>query len=290
MERNQEKNTEVKSSVVTKVCALRAAISVFRKTGERVALVPTMGALHSGHLALVDMARRESDRVVVSIFINPTQFSASEDLMRYPRRTKEDLDILKSKNVDLVFMPGIHDMYVEDSSTSVIVSGPSKGLEEESRPNFFNGVATVVTKLLLQCQPDTAVFGEKDYQQLQVIRRLVMDLNINCQILGVPTVRESDGLACSSRNLYLNTHQRRIAPKFYINLQETAHKIKVGESPLSAIQKCRQRLFDAEFSKIDYLEICDPVSLKPLSSYKNGARLLGAVWLGETRLIDNLEV
>ena len=290
VEHNPENNTEVKSRIVATVCSLREATSAFRKNGERVALIPTMGALHSGHLTLIEVARKISDRIVVSIFINPTQFSVSEDLESYPRRTKEDLDILNSKKVDLVFMPRVNEMYGADFSTSVIVAGPSIGLEGDSRPHFFNGVATVVTKLLLQCQPDTAVFGEKDYQQLQVIRRLVVDLNIACQVLGVPTVRESDGLACSSRNLYLNPHQRRIAPELYKNLQETAHQIRAGENLPSAIHMCRQRLSDAEFDNIDYLDVCDPVSLRSISKYKHGARLLGAVWLGKTRLIDNLEV
>ncbi len=266
--------------IVRSVGALRAAVAAYRRADERVALVPTMGALHSGHMALVDAARAASQRIVVSIFINPAQFAPSEDLASYPRSEAEDLGKLADAGVDLVFMPDAGEVYGEGFATSVTVAGPGDGLESAARPQFFTGVATVVAKLLLQCLPDVATFGEKDYQQLQVVRRLVRDLDIPCEILAVPTVREVDGLACSSRNAYLTPAQRLVA----------AERLTAGAAINAEIERCTARLRTAGFDRVDYLALCDGESLKPLSSLNGNARLLAAVRLGNTRLIDNLSV
>ena len=276
--------------IVRSVGALRAAVAAYRRADERVALVPTMGALHSGHMALVDAARAASQRIVVSIFINPAQFAPSEDLASYPRSEAEDLGKLADAGVDLVFMPDAGEVYGEGFATSVTVAGPGDGLESAARPQFFTGVATVVAKLLLQCLPDVATFGEKDYQQLQVVRRLVRDLDIPCEILAVPTVREVDGLACSSRNAYLTPAQRLVAARLYEILQASAERLTAGAAINAEIERCTARLRTAGFDRVDYLALCDGESLKPLSSLNGNARLLAAVRLGNTRLIDNLSV
>jgi len=276
--------------IIRSVPALRQAVAEFRHAGQRVALVPTMGALHGGHMALVEAARQAAERVVVSIFLNPAQFGPTEDLANYPRSEVADLRQLAAAGVDLVFMPEAGEIYGPGFATSVNVAGPAAGLESAARPHFFTGVATVVSKLLLQCQPDVAAFGEKDYQQLQVVRRMVRDLDIPCEILAVATVREADGLACSSRNAYLSPAERAIAPRLYENLHATAARLEAGGDINAEIERCMANLHEAKFDRIDYLALCDGESLKPLSELRDKARLLAAVRLGKTRLIDNLAV
>ena len=267
---------------------LREAVAGYRRDGHRVALVPTMGALHAGHMALVTAARAASARVVVSIFVNPAQFAPTEDFSAYPRNDAEDLRDLAAAGVDLVFMPAATDMYGAGFATSVGVAGPGAGLESAVRPHFFSAVATVVCKLLLQCRPNVAVFGEKDYQQLQVVRRLVRDLDIESDILAVPTVREADGLACSSRNDYLTPEQRSVAARLHEILRDTAARLNAGGGVIAEIERGMTSLQDAGFDQVDYLALCDGDSLEPLLAVKEGARLLAAVRLGPTRLIDNL--
>ena len=275
-------------AIVRSVGDLRAAVAEFHRDGHRVALVPTMGALHSGHMALVAAAGEAAARTVVSIFINPTQFAPTEDLAAYPRNDEEDLRKLADAGVDLVFMPAAGDMYSAGFATTVNVAGPGAGLESTARPHFFTGVATVVCKLLLQCLPDIAVFGEKDYQQLQVVRRMVRDLDIPSEILAIPTVREADGLACSSRNDYLLPEDRPTAARLYEILHEMAERLRAGSSVIAEIERGVIALRDAGFDGIDYLALCDGESLAPLLEAKTGGRLLAAVRLGRTRLIDNL--
>jgi pantoate--beta-alanine ligase len=272
------------------VAALRKTVAGYRAAGERVALVPTMGALHAGHMALIDAARAAADRTVVSLFVNPTQFAPTEDLASYPRTEAEDLRKMAEAGVDLVFMPRSEEMYGAGFTTAISVAGPAAGLESAARPHFFAGVATVVCKLLLQCAPDIAFFGEKDYQQLQVVRRMARDLDIPCEIAAVATVREADGLACSSRNEYLSAEQRVTAARLYEILRETAARLNAGEDVIAEITRGCAALRSAGFDDVDYLALCDGERLEPLRALRPGARLLAAVRLGGTRLIDNLEV
>ena len=274
--------------IVKGVSDLRRAVDGFHSDEHRVALVPTMGALHAGHMALIEAAGEACPRTVVSIFVNPTQFSPSEDFAAYPRDDAEDLRKLAVAGVDLVFMPAAGDMYAADFATSVNVAGPGAGLESAMRPHFLAGVATVVCKLLLQCLPDIAVFGEKDYQQLQTVRRMVRDLDIPSEILAVPTVREADGLACSSRNDYLTPSQRPVAARLYEILCQAAGRLKVGGDVIGEIERAMISLREAGFGGVDYIALCDGETLEPLSDAREGARLLAAVQLGSTRLIDNL--
>ncbi len=277
-------------AIARNVAALRAALAEYRGSGERIALVPTMGALHGGHMALVDAARAAAERTVASIFINPTQFAPTEDLAAYPQSEAEDLRKLAEAGVDLVFMPDAGEVYGEGFATSVSVAGPGTGLESAARSHFFTGVATVVAKLLLQCLPDAATFGEKDYQQLQVVRRMVRDLDIPCEILAIPTVREADGLACSSRNAYLTPAERGVAAHLFECLQATAQRLRDGGAVIAEIEHGMRHLQEAGFDTVDYLALCDGESLEALSELRDGARLLAAVRLGNTRLIDNLAV
>lgn len=273
------------------VKALRARVAGWRRDGARVALVPTMGALHEGHLSLVRLARRRAERVVVSIFINPTQFAAHEDLDKYPRQERRDLAMLRDLGVDLAFVPGRGQMYPQGFSSAVRVGGPAEaGLEDAFRPHFFGGVATVVAKLLLQCLPDVAVFGEKDYQQLMVIGRMARDLDIPVRILGGATVRESDGLALSSRNAYLTPDERAVAPRLQAALQEAAGALRGGIAPKGALARAKRSLGRAGFT-VDYVEARNAETLAPLSGAPGEpTRILAAVWLGKTRLIDNIAV
>lgn len=274
------------------VAALRETVSGWRAAGETVALVPTMGALHDGHMALVERALANADRTIVSIFVNPTQFSPSEDLDNYPRTEAADLLKLAAVGVDLTFMPSAAEMYVPGATTTVTVGGLSDGLCGATRPHFFGGVATIVTKLLLQCLPDQAIFGEKDYQQLQVIRQMARDLDIPVEIVGAPTVREADGLALSSRNAYLTPAGRQTAPVLHQTLLEMADRLTGHDTTsIGAIMSAGwQALEEAGFQEIEYLALCDASTLAPLSRIDAPARLLVAAWLGETRLIDNILV
>lgn len=276
--------------VARTVESLRTVVSLWRQNGESIALVPTMGALHRGHLALVEKARANSDRVVVSIFVNPAQFAAHEDFGDYPRTEREDIEKLKPLGVDLVYGPAASEMYEPDFSTSIVVGGVSEGLCTETRPHFFGGVAVVVAKLLLQCLPDIAIFGEKDYQQLLVIRRMVRDLNIPVDILSGPTEREDDGLAISSRNVYLSEQERACAVDLSRTLKEIVVAVERGSTISKALDDGRARLKDAGFDPVDYLEVCDAVTLEPLTDLTCDARVLGAAHLGQTRLIDNFPI
>ena len=275
---------------LTDLPALRAQVGAWRVAEESVALVPTMGALHIGHLALVEAAKKHADRVVVSIFVNPTQFGPNEDFNRYPRPIERDLDKLRSAGADAAWLPNVEAMYPQGFGTTVHVSGPSKGLDGDFRPGHFDGVATVVSKLLLQVMPDVALFGEKDYQQLCVIKRLAADLDIRVRIVGVPTVREEDGLALSSRNVYLSPEERGIAPQLHLVLQVAAKELVEGAEVAPTLSKAVASLLHIGFRKVDYLELRDEDTLEPQVVYQEPARLLVAAHLGTTRLIDNISI
>jgi pantoate--beta-alanine ligase len=277
--------------IVRTVSALRRIIKRHRGASETMALVPTMGALHAGHLSLVRLARRRARRVIVSIFVNPVQFAPHEDFGSYPRTFDSDLAALAKLDVDLIWAPTVDEMYPAGFATKLVLEGPaSVGLEDRFRPHFFAGVATVVAKLLLQSRPDVALFGEKDYQQLKVVTRLAKDLDIPVKILGVPTRREKDGLALSSRNVYLSAKERAIAPTLYRVLGDCARALLGGE-PLDAVLATgRSSIVSAGFS-LDYLEARHAETLEPIHSKAEGPmRLLVAARLGATRLIDNVGV
>lgn len=271
--------------------ALRAATADWRKGGQTIALVPTMGALHEGHIALVDKANKVAQRTVVSIFVNPTQFAPHEDLDRYPRKEDDDLQKLGELGVDLVWAPSVEEMYPGGFSTGVQPGSAAQGLETVFRPHFFGGVATVVAKLFNQVRPDFAVFGEKDYQQLIVVSQLARDLDMNLEIVPVPTIREEDGLALSSRNAYLSEAERAVAPNLHLVLSEVAHAAASGASVSHLKAAAQMRLLTLGFAKVDYVEVRDAETLGPYDrdSGRPG-RVLGAAWLGKTRLIDNVPV
>ena len=272
------------------IADLRRHIAAWRKGDERVGLVPTMGALHQGHMALVRAARLECARVVASIFVNPKQFAPTEDLGSYPRREAADLNMLRSAGVDLVFIPALHEMYPPDFATLVQVSGLTEGLCGAHRAGHFDGVTTVVTKLLIQALPDIAYFGEKDYQQLTVVRRLARDLNIPVLIAGVPTVREADGLALSSRNVYLSAEERRIAPNLARVLRSVAAALARDPTVVQReIARGSAALQQSGFT-VEYLEIREAETLAVTSEVTARSRIFAAVRLGTTRLIDNMPI
>lgn len=275
---------------LTSLSTLRETIARWRAAGDTIALVPTMGALHAGHLALVKAAQAQATRVVVSIFVNPTQFGPNEDLSRYPRPLANDLALLNSVGADAAWLPSVETMYPQGFATKIEVSGVSEGLDGAFRPGHFSGVATVVTKLLLQVMPDVALFGEKDYQQLCVIKRLVSDLCINTRICGVPTVREADGLALSSRNQYLSEKERALAPTVHGVLQWAAAQLVQGAVVEAVLEAAQARLLSAGLTNVDYLALRAEDTLEPCAQYVKPARLLVAAWLGRTRLIDNIMV
>ncbi len=271
--------------------ALRRIIKHYQGASETIALVPTMGALHAGHLSLVKLARRHARRVIVSIFVNPAQFAPHEDFGSYPRTFESDLAALPERDVDLIWAPTVEEMYPPGFATKLVLEGPaSVGLEDRFRPHFFAGVATVVAKLLMQCQPDVALFGEKDYQQLKVVTRLAKDLDITVKILGVATKREKDGLALSSRNVYLLPNERAVAPTLYRVLRDCAHAVLDGEPLDKVLATGRSSIASAGFA-LDYLEARHAETLEPLRSpAERPIRLLVAARLGTTRLIDNIGV
>ncbi|TPE61232.1 pantoate--beta-alanine ligase [Sandaracinobacter neustonicus] len=271
------------------VVALRAKIRAWRAAGDKIAMVPTMGALHPGHLSLVEIGKRRAHRVVASIFVNPKQFGATEDLGRYPRQEARDAELLRGAGCDLLFLPPVEAVYPAGYATTVSVGGLDRPMEGASRPGHFDGVATVVTKLLLMAFPDVAIFGEKDWQQLAIIRRLAIDLNIPAEIVGAPILRESDGLAMSSRNAYLSPQQRAVAGALFHTLQAAASTISGGASVPDTLSAARAALESAGF-RVDYLQLADEASLQPVSGPVAGARLFVAAKLGTTRLIDNLPV
>jgi pantoate--beta-alanine ligase len=273
------------------VPVLRRALKRYRKAGERIALVPTMGALHRGHLALVEEALRRADRAVVSIFINPTQFAPHEDFTSYPRGFAVDLKALRAAEADLIWAPSAEAMYPEGFATRIEPAGAAKaGLEDKFRPHFFGGVATVVAKLFTQTAPDFALFGEKDYQQLRVVTQMAADLDLTVKVIGVPTVREPDGLALSSRNAYLSAAERAVAPTLYRVLKASAAAIKKGEPIARVLDDASSEIARAGFA-LDYLEARHALTLVPVASRNDGPiRLLLAARIGNTRLIDNLGV
>jgi pantoate--beta-alanine ligase len=272
------------------IADLRRQTAVWRKRDERVGLVPTMGALHQGHMALVAAARAECDRVVASIFVNPKQFAPTEDLGSYPRREAADLEMLRSAGVDLVFIPALDEMYPPDFATLVRVSGLTEGLCGAHRAGHFDGVTTVVTKLLIQALPDIAYFGEKDYQQSTVVRRLARDLDIPVRIARVPTVREADGLALSSRNVYLSAQERRIAPNLARVLRSIAAALAQDPTAIAReIAHGSAALRQAGFM-VEYLEIREAETLVVTSELTASSRVFAAVRLGRTRLIDNMPI
>jgi pantoate--beta-alanine ligase len=277
--------------IVRSVGALRRATASYRRRSETVGLVPTMGALHDGHVALVERAHREADRTLVSIFVNPTQFAATEDLSRYPRTEEADLRRLELARADLVFIPSPEEMYPPGFSTTVSLSGPAKaGLEDVFRPSHFDGVATVVAKLFTQSGADVAVFGEKDYQQLLVVRQMAQDLDLGTRVVGHDTVREADGLALSSRNRFLSQQERLEAPLLHRTLTACANLIRASRPVGIALSEGREVIRRAGF-KLDYLEARDARTLQPLGDQPGTeVRLLVAARLGTTRLIDNIEV
>ena len=276
--------------VARTIKALRRAVEHW-KAGELVALVPTMGALHAGHLALVREAKRRARRVVVSIFVNPTQFAPTEDFGSYPRTFKKDIAALSEAKIDLVWAPTAKAMYPEGFATRIEPQAAAKaGLEDKFRPHFFGGVATVVAKLFTQVEPDFALFGEKDYQQLCVVRQMAKDLDLPLKIVGVKTVREKDGLALSSRNAYLSPGERSAAPVLQRVLKASAARIKKGE-PIAQVLDAGRREIDAAGFALDYLDARHALTLAPVASRKDGPmRLLVAAKIGKTRLIDNIAV
>ena len=277
--------------ILRTVPSLRRALEPYRKAGVSIALVPTMGALHRGHMALVREARRRAKRVVVSIFVNPTQFAPHEDFASYPRSFATDLRALRAENVDAVWAPAVEAMYPDGFATRLAPEGPAKaGLEDEYRPHFFGGVATVVAKLFTQVSPDFAFFGQKDYQQLRVVTQIAKDLDLPVKVIGVPTVREPDGLALSSRNVYLSSAERAVAPMLYKVLKGCASRIKGGDKIDHVLNVGRIEVDLAGFG-LDYLEARHALTLAPVVSLKEGpVRLLIAARLGKTRLIDNVAV
>jgi pantoate--beta-alanine ligase len=270
--------------------SLREALAAFRADGLSVALVPTMGALHAGHMALIEAAKSRADRVVTSIFVNPRQFGPNEDLARYPRRERTDADMLEAAGCALLWLPPVEVMYPDGFATAVTVAGVTDGLDGAVRPGHFDGVATVVTKLFNQVRPDVALFGEKDYQQLVVIRRMVADLDIALEVVGVPTQRDEDGLALSSRNAYLSEEDREAARALPRALGEAARTIESGGDVADALARAVATLDRAGFDPIDYVSLCDAETLVPISTLSRPGRLLAAAKLSGTRLIDNLPV
>lgn len=276
--------------VVRTVADLRARVGEWRREGQRIGFVPTMGALHEGHLSLVRRARTRAERVVASVFVNPTQFGPHEDFEAYPRDEARDAALLAEAGCDLLFAPSVEEMYPPGASTTVTVAGVSEPLDGQARPGHFAGVATVVTKLLNQCAPDVAVFGEKDFQQLQVIRRLVRDLDLPVEIVGGATARAEDGLALSSRNAYLTAAERPVAGRLNQVLRRALERIRAGERVETAEREAVEDLLAAGFGKVDYVEARVPETLARLGPgpATGPVRVLGAAHIGRTRLIDNL--
>jgi pantoate--beta-alanine ligase len=275
--------------IVRSVADLRRQVAAWRAEGSRIALVPTMGALHEGHLSLVRLGLRHADRVVASIFVNPAQFAPHEDFDAYPRGEGRDAALLGEAGCQLIFAPSVKDMYPPGFSTQVAVTGVSAPLEGQKRPQFFGGVATVVSKLLIQCAPDVALFGEKDYQQLLVIRRMAADLDLPVEIMAGPTLREADGLAMSSRNAYLTPEERVVAATLPAQMSLAVARLKAGEPAMTVESDVIAALQTAGFGPVDYVQAHDGQTMERLGpeAVPPGARLFVAAWLGKTRLIDN---
>jgi len=285
--------SETPLPVVRTVADLRAVVAGWKAAGERVAMVPTMGALHSGHLSLIALGREKADRTVASIFVNPAQFAPHEDFDAYPRGEAEDAAKLADAGCDLLFAPNAREMYPDGFATTVnVATGVSEPLEGVSRPHFFGGVATVVAKLLIQCGPDVAIFGEKDYQQLLVIKRMARDLDLPVEILGGPTAREADGLALSSRNAYLTPEERAAARALPAAMRYAVAALRDGGEVVDVEGAVTASLTGAGFRQIDYVEVRDGATLERLGPgpVRPGARIFVAAWMGKTRLIDNWAV
>ena len=276
--------------LVHTITETREAVAEARRVSQGIGLVPTMGALHDGHLSLVRAARERDGFVAVSLFVNPTQFGPQEDLAKYPRTLEADAALCEAAGVDLIFAPAAEEMYPEGFATTVHVAGVTERLEGECRPGHFDGVATVVSKLLGIAQPDRAYFGRKDYQQLAVVRRMAADLNLPVEIVGCPTLREADGLALSSRNRYLSAEERAAAPALYRALQAGAEVLRGGGSGEQAAARAKETLASTPLFRVQYLEAVDPETLAPDSRTGLPAVLVAAAMLGQTRLIDNLLV
>jgi pantoate--beta-alanine ligase len=277
--------------VVHTTAELRSITELWRSAGSRIALVPTMGALHAGHLALAQEARQKADRTVVSIFVNPTQFAPHEDFARYPRNLERDCALLQNAGTaDLVYAPHANEIYPEGFATRIVIDGPARGLESDFRPHFFSGVATVVAKLFLQCRPDVAMFGEKDYQQLLIVRRLSADLDLGIEVTGVAIIRENDGLALSSRNAYLSREQRQVAGALNHVLDSVVERVKTGISIPQAEAEGAAGLIRAGFDRVDYVAVRDAQTLAHIASLSGPARVLAAARIGDVRLIDNKPV
>ncbi|TCH96983.1 pantoate--beta-alanine ligase [Roseococcus sp. SYP-B2431] len=276
--------------IVRDAAALAAAVSAWRAAGERVALVPTMGYLHEGHLALVARGRELAQRVVATIFVNPTQFAPHEDLGRYPRDEEGDIAKLEGAGCDLLFAPPVEVMYPPGFATRIVMSGPAEGLEGTHRPQMFSGVALVCSRLFGLSRADVAVFGEKDWQQVMVIRRVVEDLAIPIAIETVPTVRAADGLALSSRNAYLDAEARQKAVELYRVLTHAAERLKAGATATEACGEAETRLREAGFRQVDYVALRSELDFSQMEKRIGPARALGAAWLGQVRLIDNLVI
>lgn len=276
--------------IIRELDVLRRAVADLRFAGGTIAFVPTMGALHAGHMALVAEGRRRADHVVASIFVNPMQFGANEDLSTYPRREASDARMLEEESCAILWAPSATLMYPEGFATTVSVDGVSRGLDGAARPGHFDGVATVVAKLFNQVRPDVALFGEKDYQQLAVIRRMASDLDLGVEIIGVPTQRDADGLALSSRNAYLSEDERRASRALPRALGEAAQALARGAEVAEVLERARERLEVAGFDPIDYVDLRDADTLEPVGKLDRPARLLAAARIGRTRLIDNVPV
>jgi pantoate--beta-alanine ligase len=276
--------------IIRSVPELRHRVAEWRRTGEVIGLVPTMGALHPGHLSLIERARAYATVACASIFVNPTQFGPNEDYDVYPRDESGDIDKLAAAGAQLVFIPSVQEMYPPGAVTRLSVPGIGDMLEGEFRPGFFSGVATVVAKLLIQVMPDIAIFGEKDYQQLQVIRRMVADLHLPVRIEGSRTQRAADGLAMSSRNVYLSADERRIAPMLFQTITAVANDVASGADAGVRASQATEQLREAGFGRIDYVTVRDAATLEPWPGATSPGRVLAAVWLGRTRLIDNVAV
>jgi pantoate--beta-alanine ligase len=281
----------IRVEIVRDVASLRARLAAWRRAGETIGLVPTMGALHAGHISLVQEAKKHARRVVISIFVNPAQFAPSEDFCSYPRSFEADAALFAAAEGDLIFAPSVEAVYGEGFATTITLAGPAAvGLEDRFRPSHFAGVATIVAKLLNHCRPDVAIFGEKDFQQLKVVTQMARDLDFETRIVGVPTVRDSDGLALSSRNVFLPAEERVLAPCLYAALRRCAHDINAGVGIEAALDTARATLAAAGFVA-DYFEARHAETLRPIASPGEGpVRLLAAAMLGKTRLIDNIAV
>jgi pantoate--beta-alanine ligase len=276
--------------IVRTISGLRRKVSSWRKNGLSIGLVPTMGALHGGHFSLVKQSINTTDKTITTLFVNPKQFGPNEDLTFYPRDEASDVEALDALGVDLLFAPSLAEVYPVDFATEISVPGIGDVMEGAFRPGFFIGVATVVAKLLIQSLPDRAFFGEKDLQQLYVIRKMVTDLDIAVEIVGCPIIRESDGLALSSRNIYLSADERICATELYRVLNQISQRALNGKQISILIKDAKKRLLNSGFSKVDYLAVCNTQNFKEMACLTKPAHVLGAAWVGKTRLIDNIQI